>query len=173
MIRTVCFFFIFALVAVASRGHEGEHWPTPYTAEEIREAWFAGFWVDTETKTSEGTSVRRTTVLEHGPEKVRMRDVAIGDDGEPGGEAVEFESTWKELQAHAEFSRARADRRRHKRETPLGEFEGYLYRVDGESAGEVNEFFFSNEHPGPPLYYRTVIDGEVVLEATQIGRATR
>lgn len=153
--------------------HDGEHWPTPYTAEQIRDAWYEGFWLETEIVTAEGSSFERTVVTAHSPGQVTLRVTVFDGAHQPLGEPVDVVATWEELRLHAEFPRARADRTRHRAETPLGPVEGYLYRVDGERDGEVREYFFSRDHPGPPVQYRTIRDGEVLFAAGQVARAER
>jgi hypothetical protein len=151
-------------------GGTEEFLPTPYTAEEIRDAWRVGFEVTTRVRAAEGETYSRTRVLEWTEEGFRMSEQAVDAAGASAGDEESFYSgTWVELRDHARFRTSSATRERVERDTPLGRLEGWIYRVrsdDGES-----EFFFADGLPGPPVDYAKTRAGENVFIAEQVSRA--
>ena len=146
-----------------------DYLPTPYTAEQIRDAWQVGFEVTTRTQTVDGLAYSRTKVLEWSEEGFRMSDRAVSEGGTPLDDVVSYYSgTWAELRDHARFPVATTARQRLNRDTPLGNLEGWLYRVRGED-GE-SEFFFADGLPGPPVVYRKSIGDKDEILAEQISR---
>ena len=131
-----------------------DYLPTPYTAEEIRDAWVEGFEVLTRTRTGEKETFSKTRVVSSTEEGFLMFEVATDETGSPlpGAEMPRYRGTWEELRDHARFSTDRATRERATWETPLGRLEGWLYSVEGEEG--VTEFFFADGMPGPPVIYR-------------------
>ena len=146
-----------------------EYLPTPYTAEEIREAWQVGFELTTHHMTPEGEEISMTRVEAWSQGKVEMSAVTFDIAGDPKGEPRLVESTWEELRDHARFPSAIAARERAQRETVMGELEGWLYRVAGEE-GRRSEFFFADGLPGPPVVYSHFEGDAEVLRVEMIDR---
>lgn len=142
--------------------------PTPYSAEQIRDAWKLGMQVVTRYTTPEGVSFSRAVVTAWSAEKVSMTDQAIDERGGANGELAAFEATWTELRDHALFLTSKASRERATRKTPLGALDGWLYQVEEEDGD--SEFFFPDRYPGAPFIYAKNRDGEQIFLAEIISR---
>ena len=146
-----------------------DYLPTPYTAEQIRDAWQVGFEVTTRTQSADGLVFSRTKVLEWSEEGFRMSDRAVSEAGVPTDEEVSYYSgSWAELRDHARFPVAKSSRERVQRDAPLGNLEGWLYRVQGEDS--ESEFFFADGLPGPPVVYRQIGPDGGGFVAEQVAR---
>lgn len=143
--------------------------PTPYSAEQIRDAFVEGLEYVLEVTTPRGVVATRTRVLESSAESVLLEAQPLGENGEPDGEAAEQTAEWTELRDHARFPAEVASRERATRETALGELEGWLYRAEAPD-GSVSELFFADAYPGPPVEYLRTMDGEAILEARMTER---
>ncbi len=143
--------------------------PTPYTAEQIRDSWPLGMQVVTRYTTPGGVNSSRTVVTAWSPEKVSMTDQGVDKRGGAVGEVRAFDATWEELRDHARFLIATSSRERTTRETPLGELDGWQYRVEEEDGG-VSEFFFPDRFPGAPVVYSKTKDGVQVFLSEVISR---
>ena len=155
--------------AAADAAAETGHLPTPYTAEDIRDAWVVGLTVDTRLETAKGESFSRTVVTQWTEEQAHMTDQPLDAGRQPSGDAASFQLTWVDLQNHARFPTEMATRKRVTWPTPLGSLEGWLYTVrhgDDDHA----EFFFADDYPGPPVVYLRRTDGEVVMRAEIVAR---
>ncbi|MEM6706942.1 MAG: hypothetical protein AAF690_29825, partial [Acidobacteriota bacterium] len=77
--------------------------PTPFTAEQIRDAWQEGLevWATVKTQGVEGVSV--TTVESWSPERVKTCEQGRSAAGEPIGTKACSEATWDDLRRHAIF----------------------------------------------------------------------
>jgi hypothetical protein len=159
------------LLALAGQA-ETESWPTPYTAEEIRDEWVQGFWLDTRVETPEGVKTHRTEVIKWSTEGavLRERPTEVGE--ETPEESTPINVTWEQLRSHALFDKATTERRRETRQTPLGTLEGWLFiRTTSEGTAEL---FFAEGLPGPPVIYsQTGVDGVKNFQATQVARHGR
>ena len=163
-------FFCVAVIALALPLTGEDFLPTPYTAEQIRDAWQVGLEVTTRVRTAKGESYSRTEVLEWTAEGFRMSDRAVSRAGIPTDEEGSYYSgTWVELRDHAKFPAATTTRERAERDTTLGKLEGWLYQVSGKD-GE-SEFFFADGLPGPPVVYRKSEQDTGNFLAEQISRS--
>lgn len=88
--------------------------------------------------------------------------------GKARGQPQFFESTWEELRDHARFPAQTATRERASRQTLMGELEGWLYRVAGET--RRSKVFFADGLPGPPVIYSHFKGDTQVLRAEMIDR---
>lgn len=143
-----------------------EFLPTPYSAEEIRDAWQEGRRVTMRMETPSGVTVVRTTVVGWSPEAATVAEMTLDAGGEPLSDPEVTESRWEELRDHARFPADRATRGREHRETPLGELDGWLYRVEDPDGG-VSEFFFADAYPGPPVAFGRSEGDATTFEAVQ------
>lgn len=133
--------------------------PTPFGADEIRDATPDGHLVTTVVE-EDGTvtAQRRTTFLDGDDTGVTMRLEMLDADGRPVGEPATFRTTWLELQSHASFPAAAAERRWEQVDTPLGPLECIRYDVRGDTA---MSFWFAVEHPGMPVVMTVDAGGTV------------
>jgi hypothetical protein len=155
--------------APTSAGEPAAALPTPYTAEQIRDAWQRGFSVVIRTRDAGGERFERLAVASWSPEGQVVRAGAVDSAGRPLGEQHDSPVTWEQLRQHASFPAARTTRERVHRDLALGSFDGWLYRVAGED-GTASEFFFGDATPGPPLQYGETREGQRISESEQISR---
>ena len=146
--------------------------PTPYTAEEVRDAWVEGFEVTTRTRSAEGEIYSRTRVIAWSETGFGLVEIQVDERGRPLKRDVSrYTGTWEELRAHALFPVSRASRERTEWDTPLGQLEGWLYLVRGEEG--TMEFFFADDLPGPPVVSRRQGEGLDGFIAEQISREVK
>jgi hypothetical protein len=169
--KAICVFGLLLMAAFAGILRAQETWPTPYSADEIRDAWVEGFAIVTRTRTPDGVSTSRTEVIEWTTEGAVIIDQQLDTTGAPKGEGTSISVSWEELRAHAVFSKETTSRLRQTRATPLGELNGWAYStVDGE---DFTEFFFADGLPGPPAVYSQAVGGEIVFLAEQLERSVK
>jgi len=142
----------------------------PFSAEEIRDEWVPGFRLLMRRSFPEDTRIERWTVVSADDDGVEIEYATIADDGSVEGEPSVSRSKWTELRDHAAFPVAHSTREWVSRETALGDFEGWLYRVTEPDAAVVNEFFFVPELPGAPVQMRTLEGDAIVFELEQTAR---
>lgn len=148
---------------------QDEHLPTPYSADQIRDAWQVGLTVVTRVSTPRGESTSHTIVTDWTEEKVALIEQPLDDMGQAVGEATPIEVSWTDLRDHARFPTSAATRERTKQSTPLGDLEGWRYIMKhGET--DQSEFFFADAYPGPPVVFLRRSEGEVVMRAEMIER---
>ena len=142
----------------------------PFTAEEIRDEWVPGFRLLMRRSYPESTRLERWTVVAADDDGVDIEYATLADDGTVEGEPTVSRSAWTELRDHASFPASHSTREWVSRSTALGNFEGWLYRVEDPDAATVQEFFFVPALPGAPLHMR-IFDGEAtVFELEQTAR---
>jgi len=142
----------------------------PFTAEEIRDEWVPGLRLLIRRGAPEEPKIERWTVVSADDEGAEIEYATIGEDGSVVGEARVSRSGWTELRDHAAFPAAYSSREWVRRSTPLGDFEGWLYRVADPSTTVVQEFFFVPSLPGAPVQMRIYEDRELVFVLEQIER---
>jgi hypothetical protein len=142
----------------------------PFSADEIRDEWGPGFQILMRRTYPERIQIERWTVVSADDEGVEIEYATILDDGSLEGEPTIARSGWVELRDHASFPAAHSTREWVSRETALGNFKGWLYRVAEPGAAVVNEFFFVPELPGAPVQMRILEGDETVFELEQTAR---
>jgi hypothetical protein len=150
--------------------HDSSILTRPFSADEIRDEWVPGFRLLMRRTSPEGTRIERWTVLSADDEGVEIEYATIADDGSVEGEPSIARSGWAELRDHASFPASHSTREWVSRETALGNFEGWLYRVADPEAAVVNEFFFAPELPGAPVQMRILEGDTTVFELEQTAR---
>ena len=161
-----------ALAAPApARPEEAQHLPRPFTAEQIRDEWVEGLTVVMRSVSPEGESRQRWTVVDADETGAVIEFAPIDAKGEVADAPRTERSTWNQLRDHATFAASSATREAVTRETPLGKYEGWLYRVPDPEQGTVTEFFFASELPGAPLVMRVSREGRTLMELTQVSRS--
>jgi hypothetical protein len=145
--------------------------PTPYSAEQIREAWQPGLRVETHTSDENGASRRRLSVLAADAEGCTIRSEALAAEGSPGGEVRDFSSRWSELRDHARFEAAKATRERAECRSGLGAQPGWRYATT-DSTGAAVTMCFADATPGPPVEHEVQREGRRIsrTEHTHYGR---
>jgi hypothetical protein len=141
----------------------------PFTAEEIRDEWVAGFRLLIRRTTPEGASVERWTVLSADDEGAEIEYAILDEDNNVSESAVRG-TTWAELRDHASFPAATATREWVTRSTGLGTYDGWLYRVTGGDGAAIEEYFFVPSLPGAPVQMKIVNGDHTVFELEQMAR---
>lgn len=142
----------------------------PFTAEQIRDEWRPGLTLVLHFAYPDRQEWQRWTVLTADEEGAEIAYLPLDDQGQPLGSAERAPSRWTELRDHALFPAAESRRERARRETVLGELEGWLYRVHDPERETVTEFFFADELPGAPVWMQTRSGERVLLTVNQIAR---
>jgi hypothetical protein len=135
--------------------------PTPYSAEQIRDAWQPGLTVEMRTTAKEGASGERLTVVAATPEICTIRREALDASGALREPAGEFTSKWSELRDHALFEAATATRERAECHSGLGALPGWRYVV-AQPDGRTLSMCFADAAPGPPVEYERRQGGEAI-----------
>ncbi len=144
--------------------------PRPFTAEQIRDEWVPGLTLVMHTRTPDGETWERWTVVSADADGAEIEFAQIDAEGNATGEPRLGRSSWIELRNHANYPAAAATREEVTRDTALGSLEGWLYKVGDAASGNQTEVFFANSYPGAPLEMRAVKDGTMVLELAQVER---
>ena len=152
------------LLAVAPEVQAEDFLPTPFTADQIGEAWKEGYEMTMRVWTPDREVVSRTRVESWSRDAIETSEQEVDDSGVAVGEKTLSSSTWESLRDHARFPAANTTRIRTERETALGSLEGWLYTVNG-SDGSISEFFFADRYPGPPVSFSKTTDGTLVFSA--------
>ncbi len=140
----------------------------PFTAEQIRDGWVKGLVLRISSKSPEGETLERWTVVSADTEGAEIEYATLDAEGGAAGEPRVARSGWVELRDHATFPTRQSTRQEVTRTTALGELAGWLYTVTDEEAGTVSELFFAEAFPGAPVEMRLTQDGEVIMEMTQL-----
>lgn len=145
---------------------------TPYTAEQIRDAWVEGLALRMENETRFGKQYQRWTVVSADGEGADIEYLEIDADGKPIGPPQVRRSLWVELRDHARFPADACTRTEETRQTPLGEHDGWVYTLRDDANKVVTEFFFAHDLPGAPVSMVVRQDGQVIQEMIQAARTT-
>jgi hypothetical protein len=162
-------------VAPASPPAE-EMLPTPYTAEQIRDAMPVGTTLKFVTEEAGKPAVTSLwTVVAADAETGTFRFQELAPDGTPAGVAEESTFPWADLRDHALFPAAGGRRVDSEHETPAGRFRTLYYEVTTQAEGQttVSRYHFAVDHPGPPVWMQVEQSGEVALTMTLVARSAR
>ena len=151
----------------AERRMRPEHAPTPFTAEQIREACPVGrrstFRVEIPGRTPILQTFHFTAADAEGAEVTfTLRD----DAGKSVGEVTTSRSNWSGFQAHASYPLEQTTITEAEETVPAGTFAGFLYRVEGD--GRATEAFFARDLPGPPVRMVRTRDGKAEMTMTLV-----
>ncbi len=144
--------------------------PMPFTADEIREEWVEGLTLVMHTKTPEGETRDRWTVVAADTEGVDIRFAPIDAAGNAAGEPRDERSGWVELRDHASYPADTASLEEVTRDTALGRLDCWLYRVRDDATGSETEVLFAKQLPGAPVEMRMSKDGTEIMEMLQVER---
>ena len=139
--------------------------PTPYTAEQIREAWQAGIRVEMRSTEAGVVSSQRMTVLAATPETGTIRSEALDANGVLTAPAEESTVKWCELRDHALFPADKATRGRAECRSRLGVMQGWRYSIP-QANGDTLTMCFADATPGPPVEIE-LKRGEQVVSRTE------
>ena len=141
--------------------------PTPYTADQIREASPAGRRYEwTHEEKGKPTTRRVVTFREVDGASAELETTVLDETGHTTGEAQRKRATGVELRDHASFPRQSVVISDETITVPAGTFDCRLYTVTG---GEVvSRFWFAKTLPGAPVRLVTTKGGEVVESRTLV-----
>jgi hypothetical protein len=126
--------------------------PTPYTADQIRDAMPVGTVIEYRIEEAGSPPViQRWTVTAADATTGTMAEAIVDDAGTVLEEKATETSTWEDLRKHAEFPAARTTRSDSEVEVPAGKFATWLYVVENPKLGVTSYFEFAKEMPGPPV----------------------
>jgi hypothetical protein len=142
--------------------------PTPYTAEQIRDASHVGrtyvFRVERAGQLATLHSITFTSVT---PDAAELRTETRDEHGAITEGPTVSHAAWDELRRHAEFPRDATTVSHESITVPVGTFECTVYVVRGEG-GEVSHFYFARERPGPPVMFYVERGGVRVVTNTLV-----
>ena len=127
-----------------------DHAPTPFAAEEIREACAEGAF--REYALTENNQTRNLRMV-FGPEvdgAAVVDTVILADDGTAATTMPGQPTPWSGLQAHASFPEAMTEITPCRHQVEAGKFEAWTYVVSSPD-GTVKTFIFARDLPGPPI----------------------
>lgn len=136
--------------------------PTPFTADEIRDATGAGTTIRLRTEQPDGTIGERVNRFRQTDAEGATLDRWAADDPQS---LVSSRVTWLELQAHAAFPADRTTVTLEMLETPFGSVECRRYDTADEPGGPIVSFWFSLAHPGMPVRFEVPV-GDGVMRTT-------
>jgi hypothetical protein len=158
------------MTEVVEVGAEGGFLERPFTADQIRDEWVPGLRILMRRSSPENQVTERWTVVASDDQGVDIEYATLDENGHVVDDPRVQRSTWVELRDHASFPAAYSTREWVARSTQLGDFEGWLYRVEDHDTGTVTEFFFAPELPGAPLQMKTVRGDTTIFELEQVAR---
>jgi hypothetical protein len=118
-------------------------YPTPFSAEQIRDATRPGRAYTWRVEVSGKAAVERTVAFT----RVDAEGAEITRDG------VAQRVTWDELRKHAEFPRALVTTREETVTVPAGTYDCIVYVIADPAAGETSTFYFAKAMPGAPVLF--------------------
>ena len=145
--------------------------PTPFTADEIRDASKVGRSVRRLVEARGETPFHLVSrYLECDEAGATMERARLSLDGAPLGEPQVGRVTWLDLQTHASFPADATTVESERLETAIGELDCLRYTVRDGTTDEV--FWFAKDLPGMPIQQQTRTDGEVVTSVTVVDHTT-
>jgi hypothetical protein len=150
--------------------------PTPFTAEQIRDANPRGTRLVFRIEEADAPPVLREmrfTVTDD--DTATIESVMLDAGGAPMGEPERSTATWTELRNHAAFPAAATTRSDATCTVPAGRFDCRLYTVRGgtDESPTTSRFHFARTRPGPPVRYEVEKDGEITFRMTLVEDSRR
>jgi hypothetical protein len=138
------------------------HHPTPFSAEQIRQACAPGRRNVYRVAAAAADPYLETWTFRRGDATGgQFTQLRTGLDGMPRSEVEQIGATWDELQAHASYPAATTSLAVATVAATAGTFDGWLYEtVEGES---VTRAWFARGLPGPPVLIVTERTGAEVF----------
>jgi hypothetical protein len=149
---------------------EPDHLPTPFTAEEIRDACPPGRTLRyRHERAGQPATVRVSRYVAVDAEGCDQEAWEEAEDGARLGAPERSRSTWLELQRHASFSAATTTRDEEEIDVPAGKFACLRYTRTDDSG--TWQFWFARELPGQPVRYERQVGERVLMRATLLDNA--
>ena len=143
--------------------------PTPFTADQIREANPPGTTLVFRIEQRDSPPLMRTVQFVDGSDSTAVIEERRRTlEGAVVGTDETYEVAWTRLRDHASFPEARTTVRESSTTVPAGSFRCRLHEVTGGDADgafptTVSRFYFAPERPGPPVRYEMETDGEITF----------
>ncbi len=129
-----------------------DHAPTPFSADQIRDASPDGWTVETRTSIGGVVTERERTVFRDPDDAtVLLEKQPLDAAGEPAGAAVSRRVAWLDLQRHASFPADETTITPERIVHPLGELDCLRYEVRRPHGVDV--FWFWPSRPGMPVAF--------------------
>lgn len=148
--------------------------PTPYTAEQIRDAFPAGTQVRfTLTMPDGATMISAMEFTAVDAEGATYRHAMLTASGEELSPPEESRAAWTELRDHAKFPLESTRVEEVSVTTALGTFDAWLYTVQADEEGfgpTTQRYWFAKEMPGPPVLLTVEAGGAEVQRMEMIER---
>lgn len=147
------------------------HAPTPFDAEQIREACPPGHFRLYRVEVPGRPKLYRVLRFGQRTEEVTtFISRQLDADGHPFGEQRRTRARWEALQAHASFPESRTTIRPTRHTTPAGTFDCWLYEVRerrdgrrGHRRHRVRRYWFAKPLPGPPIQLDQRVGGKLTF----------
>jgi hypothetical protein len=135
--------------------------PTPFTADEIRDATAVGKAIRRRIdEVGEASFYLVSRYVECDEEGAVLERSRLALDGSPLGEPQVNRMTWLDLQGHASFPADVTTIESERLETAIGELDCLRYTVRDGATDEI--LWFATNLPGMPIQQATRTDGQVV-----------
>lgn len=136
--------------------------PTPFTADEIRDAASGGKTIRILVEEPDGTTVHRVNRFRDlDAEGATLERWTSGPTGIVQGEIASSRVTWRELQGHATFRAEQTTLSSETLELPIGSVDCLRYEVRDSADAEPDVFWFATAHPGMPVRFESPTDAGV------------
>lgn len=149
--------------------------PTPYTAEQLRDAIPVGTEMRFRLTMADGTKLISTTeFIAADAVNTTYRQTMRSEDGAVVAGPTQSSAAWTELRDHAAFLLDKTQIEQLSVTTELGTFEAWLYtvHVDEELLGpKVQRYWFAKDLAGPPVLLTVEVDGQEVERMEMISRS--
>ena len=133
--------------------------PTPFTAEQIRDASPSGRLITTRmTDEAEAHTYWQSRFTECDEKGALIENRPVSSDGDLIGEAERARATWEQLRDHASFPGPATSISDEEITTELGPLQCHRYEVERGEATDL--FWFASGRPGPPVRTATRHNGK-------------
>lgn len=140
--------------------------PTPYTAEQIRDATHVGRTYTFRIEAAGQPPVLRTLTFVHiDAEGADVRSEVHDEQGHELQPATTAHATWDELRRHAEFPRDAVTTREESVTVPAGTYPSVVYTVHHDD-GSIEHFYFAHTMPGAPVQFDMERNGAREMTST-------
>lgn len=148
---------------------EPQHHPTPFSADQIRDASGPGTTVTFRVEPQDADAYFDRWEFLGGDDEVgRRRRWAESLDGEVLEDPVVVETAWLDLQRHASYPAATTRLMTGSAATPAGEFDCWVYVLANDD-GTITRASFAPSEPGPPVLIETHREGELLFRMSLVG----
>jgi hypothetical protein len=146
---------------------EPGHAPTPFTADEIRDASPPGQTLRLRVEVhGQAPFIRLNRYVEVDAEGASVERSAFSMEGEPLGPPEMQRMTWLQLQRHASFPLEATRIEQESIDTPMGRLDCLRYTVgEGDS---VQTFWFATALPGMPVKFMSTEAGRTTSVVTML-----